>query len=199
MPKEFRQLFRAGDITNNVVLNFTHSPKGELSIQGKAYHRAAKVLVQHFAAQAGYNDFDGYPVVFMYRQALELLLKAILLSGNKLATCLNRSNLETPEKTLFNTHGLSCHLPTLKSIFEVVGWQDAFEHAGLSNPDFETIIQEFQNFDPTSYAFRYTVKRMEQQHFPNISCFLQSNSLRSSTRFLRDYGALASGWKSISI
>ena len=154
-----RRLFKSGTLHGNVVLNFTHSPKRELAPQGEAYYRAGRLLATHLLEQPGYSDLDAYPIVFLYRQALELMFKAILLYGNDLASLLGRPELATSEKTLFTQHSLSNHLPLLEQIFRAVGWDDAFDGTGLSNPEFVEAVNEFQKYDPGSYAFRYTVKR----------------------------------------
>ena len=82
MIKTRRQLFKAIDgADGNVVLNFQGSPKNELEVLGAAYHRAGRSLVAQFSSQPGYHDFDGCPIASLYRQALELLIKAVLASA----------------------------------------------------------------------------------------------------------------------
>jgi hypothetical protein len=157
MTKTPRQLFKAIDgADGNVVLNFQGSPKNELGVLGAAYHRAGRSLVAQFSSQPGYHDFDGCPIASLYRQALELLIKAVLNLGNHLAILLNNPNLKT-EGLLKTGHGLAKHLPKIQAIFDAVGWTDAFSQAGI--PDAEVLINEFETVDPGGFAFRYTVKK----------------------------------------
>lgn len=119
-PQE-RRLFKLGTLHGNVVLNFTHSPKRELAPQGQAYYRAGRLLATHLLEQPGYSDLDAYPIVFLYRQALELMFKTILLYGNDLAILLQRPELATPEKTLFTQHSFKQSPATPRANFSS-GW-----------------------------------------------------------------------------
>jgi hypothetical protein len=66
--------------------NDSHS---DLWLHARSFHRAAKKLATAFEPHANpLTEFNVCPVVFMYRHALELHLKAIILGegGNFLAT-----------------------------------------------------------------------------------------------------------------
>lgn len=45
------------------------------------YREAGKVLADRIAAANGYADYDGYPILYLYRHSLELHLKAIVYHG----------------------------------------------------------------------------------------------------------------------
>jgi hypothetical protein len=152
-----RELFKPADDGRNVVLNFTGRPKQELGLQGEAYHRAGKLLVNDFKSQKAYSDLDAYPIVFLYRHALELLFKAVLTLGNGLAAALPEPALKT--ENLYTDHALVRHLPRMKQIFEAVGWNDAWEQAGFKEDEFEAIVAEFERVDPGSFTFRYTMRK----------------------------------------
>jgi hypothetical protein len=157
MTNRPRQLFKAiAGADGNVVLNFQGSPKNELGVLGTAYHRAGRSLVAQFSSQPGYHDFDDCPIASLYRQALELLIKAGLNLGSHLSILLNDPNLKT-EGLLKTGHGLAKHLPKIKAIFEAVGWIEAISQAGI--PDAEVVINEFETVDSGGFAFRYTVKK----------------------------------------
>lgn len=79
----------------NVVLNFTGAPKRELALIGNEYFDAAKVLIERLAQKAGYSDLEAYPIVFLYRHALELYFKAVLSLGNDLSGLLGTSALRS--------------------------------------------------------------------------------------------------------
>lgn len=49
-----------------------------------AYQQAASKLVEVFRAKPYYSDAEACPIVFLYRHAIELYLKAILLWGEGL-------------------------------------------------------------------------------------------------------------------
>ncbi len=166
---QIRQLFKAADgAAGNVVLNWAGSPKSELALIGEAYHRAARSLVDGFDEKRGYSDLDAYPVVFLYRHALELLIKAVLTIGDGLARFLDKPELRI--SNLYSDHSLRRHVAQMKRLFEAVDWADAFEQAGMEKGKFEQVIAEFEKFDPASYTFRYPIKKdgsasLTEKHF----------------------------------
>jgi hypothetical protein len=168
---EIPKLFKTGETQKNVVLNFSGRPKHELGIQSEAYHRSARVLVESFAGHGGYNDFDGCPIVYLYRHSLELAIKALLILGNQIALLLQNEELGTDESRLFRDHALAIHLPKLKLIFEAVGWPDAFDQIGFGSGEVEQIIQEFDQYDPHSFAFRYPIKKDGSASLPEHFVF----------------------------
>jgi hypothetical protein len=168
---EIRQLFKASEQLGhggNVVLNFTGHPKSELALMGDAYYTAARRLLDAFEANAGYSDLDAYPIVFLCRHALELLMKAVLTIGSDFASLLEDPSLKA--KDLYAGHSLSKHIPQLNLVFDAVGWTDAFEQAGLAKGEFEQIIKEFDKFDPRALTFRYPINKdgsasLTEKHF----------------------------------
>jgi hypothetical protein len=167
---KIKQLFKASDQPHggNVVLNFTGQPKAELALIGDAYYNAARRLLEAFGADHAYSDLDAYPIVFMCRHALELLIKAVITIGNDLAGILEEPSLRV--KDIYADHSLAKHIPQLKRVFQAVGWQDAFEQAGMAKGEFDQIIKEFEEFDPSSFTFRYPINKdgsasLKEKHF----------------------------------
>lgn len=161
-PGKRGNLFKAGNSrpqTKDIILNLGQNPKDQLHRQAEAYHRAGKVLVGRYKTLDGHPDFEAYPIVFLYRHSIELFFKSILLLGTQLGRLLDEELIQTPESKLFSGHGLRCHLPTLKAIFAVVGWEEAWEKVGFAKDEFETIITELDKVDPQSFAFRYTLNK----------------------------------------
>lgn len=128
-----------------------------MAAMAESYFRAATTLREEFESKNGYNDLDGCPIVFLYRHALELFLKAVCDYGNTLSVLLEEPDLNTPD--LFKDHSLSRHLKTLKAIFSAVGWEEDYSNMGLEDPVFEEVIREFDKVDYGSFAFRYPVKK----------------------------------------
>lgn len=79
-----RSLFHASPSYGNVVLNFRHATNDEFAVYAEAFHWAGNILAEKMFDQAGYNDLEACPIVFLYRRALELYLKAIALDGIKI-------------------------------------------------------------------------------------------------------------------
>ena len=105
-------------------------------------------------ASSGYRDFDGYPILFLYRHALELYMKAIVYRGAQLLQLLDIDTLDTSK--LFKRHRPSLLLPGVKAVFDGIGWTWDTETAGISNfEDFRKLVQGIEELDPESYNFRY--------------------------------------------
>lgn len=142
---EYPQIFEAGeDFEMNACLNFFHDSSFGY-IEG--YRRAADHLVQHVAETGRDLDVFVYPIAFMYRQHIELLLKKIIADGGELLT--DKGGHPTHHKL----HDL---WPLAKGILRQV-W--------VNEPDpseFELInnfIDQFARIDHDSTAFRYPFQK----------------------------------------
>lgn len=139
----------------NVVLNLMRFPKGELAAYGRSYHEAAQHLVTHMAS-THYRDPDACPIVFLYRHAVELYLKAIVHWGNSLLR-LNRKPT-VAHKNIFTEHRLRVLLKSVQPIVRFQGWLDGWGDPHFNSfRDAEKLIGELDEFDPGSYSFRYPV------------------------------------------
>lgn len=105
----------------NVVLNFMRFPKGELAAYGRSYHEAGQHLVKRMAS-THYRDPDACPIVFLYRHAVELYLKAIILWGNSLLWLNGRPAVA--HKNIFTEHRLRVLLKSVKPILRFRGCLD---------------------------------------------------------------------------
>ena len=99
-----------------MVLNFTPYAKGDLDVYGLAYREAADNLVEAFRSRRGYSDADACPIVFLYRQAVELYVKAIVLWGSGLVRL--QSGEELNADKLLTTHEFSKLLPAMRRVFK---------------------------------------------------------------------------------
>jgi hypothetical protein len=71
------------------ALNWRNVPAKDLFLYARSFHQAAKALAASFQPETSrFSDFDACPVILMYRQAVELHLKALVLGdgGNFLTT-----------------------------------------------------------------------------------------------------------------
>ncbi len=69
-----------GDILNACV-GWTRE---QWDLYAEGYRRGAEVLVQHVRATRADQDFLIYPIVFLYRQAIEVALKRLMWKGSQL-------------------------------------------------------------------------------------------------------------------
>jgi hypothetical protein len=149
----------------NVVFNFRGRAINDLSAFAAGYHEAGKTLVSKMESAASYRDYEGYPILFLYRHALELYLKAIVYRGAQLLGLISEEKPHTEK--LLTSHKLTRLLPTIEAIFRAVEWEWDFELIGLrSFDDFADLIKEIEKIDPQSYCFRYPVNTTGEAALP---------------------------------
>ena len=147
----------------NVVFNFRGHAIEDLVPYAMGYRLAARWLARALGEAPGYADYEGYPILFLYRHSLELYIKAIVYKGAKLLGLLDQAKMET--KGLFSNHRLSPLLRPLHTIFAAMGWD--MEGSGLvSMADFDNLIESLDEIDADSYAFRYPISKKRKPYLP---------------------------------
>ncbi len=149
-------LFQAGHSYGNIVLNFQHAANREFGFYARAFHKAGQALFERMFDSNGYNDLEGCPIIFLYRHALELYLKAIVLHGDVILQVNGKTLLAN--RTVLQRHSLLPFLPLLKQTFEAVGWNWDLNIEGLHTfEEVEELLRDFDAVDIGSYTFRYPV------------------------------------------
>ena len=146
--------FPRGLVHGTVALNFRKNPPSEFGVYADAFHEAGRTLVQKLAEANGYLDTDACPIIFLYRQALELYIKGTLVSGERLLALEGKA---LPiDKRLLGSHRLSPLVPGLVSVFRVAGWQWVTDVPHFrSASEFCRYLKALEAVDPLSFAFRY--------------------------------------------
>jgi hypothetical protein len=154
---------------SDVVLNWVGKPTEKFDSYAEAYHLAARRLFEK-STQEDLRDIGACPVVFLYRHALELYLKEILINGQKILQ-LKGKEFRTV-KQILDKHGhkLSSLWKALKKLHKQLDWE--WEEQLDANGK---IIQEFDMFDPESSSFRFPVTKRGDaalsQHFRFDLCY----------------------------
>jgi len=169
-------LFDVDDSSNhNVTINWRDDPLDEFDIYAGRYQAAANKLAEDLLSHPSFHDIDPCPIVFLYRHAIELYLKAICLKGYKFFQVLNEKLLfdgkelteEELKEKLFgrgrNGHHLPSLLETVKRVTEKMSGNWSFEDCTpfQGYQDFRVAIEEFQALDSWSSTFRYPYSRKE--------------------------------------
>lgn len=152
-PKKGDRAFRgAEDGWYNACVNW--SP-GNWDLYATGYKKGADHLVAHILATHSSLDTLVYPIVFLYRQYLELRLKQLWEEGSRL---LNRSSGP------LLSHRLDEIWKNVRPIIEEV-----FEGDESSPLDALTeLFEEFREIDPKSDGFRYPFDRQGNTTLPGI-------------------------------
>lgn len=146
-----------------VVLNWIGDPIRELEIIAESYQSVARERVELLKSTRGTlragDEFEAYPIVFLYRQAFELSLKAIVFAG---AVLLREMGEEPMRMKELMRHDLMPLFQEVSRIFTTMTAGDAWDFGEpelLTRADFEEIVREFDEIDRGSYTFRYSVKK----------------------------------------
>lgn len=149
----------------NVVFNFTRDPIRDLTAFALGYREAANHLAAEFSRSDPRPDYEGYPILYLYRHSLELCLKAIVYRSAGLMGLMGKGK---PDFTkLFNSHKLPCLIPPVRAIFNAMQWNFEFEDSEFDSFDeFEQFIATIDSIDANSYAFRYPINPKRQANLP---------------------------------
>ncbi len=148
-------LFKSdSDWWNNACLNYMGIDWNAYAI---GYKLAADLLVDYVDSKKQNQDILVFPIVFLYRQYLELRLKELILSGSTLL-----DNNKTPKITFHNIESLwkSC-----RTILEKVFPEDPKEDF----TEIERVIAEFSITDPRSTGFRYPTDKEGKISLPGLT------------------------------
>ena len=89
------KFFKSQHPHGNIVFNFRGSAIDDLVEFGHGYHIAGKKLIEDLENKKSYADYDGYPILFLYRHALELYFKAIVYKGANLLNLISKTKVNT--------------------------------------------------------------------------------------------------------
>lgn len=127
----------------------------------RAYHKAARLVFEGVRQRLqdgewpkNYREMDAHPIAFLYRQALELYLKTVIVWGEPLQQMLGKPPKQ--KEQIFKNHNLARLLPGVEEVFGLI---DCFSiwtaPAFQSFEDIERVVQAVN--DLPHDAFRYPI------------------------------------------
>lgn len=156
-PSHFagQKLFdQAPDWHNNALLGWSNSAE---DIYAVGYKDAADAVLFALSERRASLDTVIYPLVFLYRQGLELQMKMILPLARKLANKAPRDD---------HSHGLMPMWKELRALVEELEPHEADQEL----PAIEEFIKQLDDVDPQSYAFRYSKTKKGHNSLPDLRC-----------------------------
>ncbi len=138
----------------NFVLGWMEDAKPAIAVYSKAYRESAERLAGRLIRARRFSDYQAYPVVYLYRHALELSLKHVIYRCVILAALRVADDVE---HRLQNDHRLDALAATAMRGLSVLYPHDTLI-AELRPICFETCA-DLSAVDPHSYAFRYPIRR----------------------------------------
>lgn len=170
----------------SVVFNFMGNPASEFSVYGSAFWRGGRRLAQSLASVQGYRDLDACPIVFLYRHALELYMKAIVRRGKSLLSIAGKK-LQIPPQAL-EQHALPPLVGPVRTIFTHVGWLSRSQPEGRRMfREFEKMARDVSRLDSGSYTFRYPVNKKNKasvSHHFGFNVLEFAEQVERAVRFL---------------
>lgn len=154
-PSDFagKQLFIQGeDWHNNAMLGWTHFP---WDIYAAGYKDAADALVGALTERKASLDSMVYPLVFLYRQGLELQLKLILALAHRLAG---------KEAVADHKHGLMLLWSELRRHLEQLDPGEGTKELSA----IEDFNRQLDSVDPGSFAFRCPTTKKGELSLPEM-------------------------------
>jgi hypothetical protein len=120
----------------------------EIHFSAQSLEKAARALVGKLELdQNARTDWDACPVILLYRQALELYLKAVVGEGS------NFLKSRTDPISLFRSHSIRWLAQIVCQIIKAVGWENDFTCEGVTSlADFSAVVNEVEILDPVMRA-----------------------------------------------
>ena len=154
LPNSEDTLFAtAEDWWNNACVNYLHDG---WSIYAIGYKDAADILVDYVQVHGRQQDSLVYPVVFLYRQYLELAIKDLIRQAGEL--------LSDPESCPKN-HRIDELWKLCNRLMEQISPGHSFTYF----KEIGCLIREFAEVDPLSMAFRYPEDKEGNPSLPGLS------------------------------
>jgi hypothetical protein len=121
----------------------------EIHLYARSLQKAAKALVEKLERENARTDWDACPVVLLYREALELHLKALVGEGG------NFLESRTDPLALAKTHSLRWLAQIVGQIIKAVKWESEFTCEGVASlAAFSALVNEVESLDPVARALR---------------------------------------------
>jgi len=138
--------------TSSFVTSFTNNPKGDFGAYAKGYTRAANRLSASLLKARSFPDYEAYPVVFLYRHALELSLKHIIYGGVELAAFRRMDDINNQLK---NDHDLVSLSRTAGQVLSLLFPNDVM--LARLKTSVAVTCKDWSQIDPRSDAYRYPI------------------------------------------
>ena len=175
-PKRGDQVFRDDeDWWHNACLDW-FSDTDKWTIYANGYKNAGDLLVEYIKEKQVTQNSLAYPIVFLYRQYIELQMKAIIRDGNQLLDI----PIEFPKDHWIDKLWKQC-----RKIIEEV-WPEA---PSVDLEAVEECVLQFSEIDYGSAAFRYPTDKSGNPSLPDLSVI----NLRNLSEVITRMGSLLDG------
>jgi hypothetical protein len=151
-----KELFELTSGHGNSFPFFVAETNTATSYFARGFHDAARDLIEKLK-KTDFPDYQVLPVTFLYRHALETALKGLIWDGDDIA---RQTGTRTPSGDLGPTksnHDLAKLLPFAEHVMKAFAFK--WDESKISWDEAKEVIQEFNDIDPGSFAFRYPMTK----------------------------------------
>jgi hypothetical protein len=148
MKKSISRVSKPNASISGAVETWHNGADVEIHRYARSLQKAAKALTEKLELDGKPGtDWDVGPIILLYRQAIELHLKALVgEGGNFLAS-------PTDHITLYKTHSLRWVAQIVCQIIKKVGWGSEFSCEGVSTlGEFSGLVDQLEAVEPVSCA-----------------------------------------------
>jgi hypothetical protein len=142
---------------SNFVISWTRTPKNDFGVFAKGYTLAANRLAGSLLQAPRFSDYEAYPVVFLYRHALELSLKHVIYRCAELGAL---RYVDAIGAELHNHHRLSDLMNAAEASLNLLFPGDALLSTLI--PACRNTCIDLAAIDPDSFSFRYPMDKKGQ-------------------------------------
>lgn len=167
------------------VVHFTNNPAADFGIWARGYSEAAGRLTESLLAEQSFGDNKAYPVVFLYRHALELYLKGVIIGGNQLAVLRDEDELC---EQLKSHHRLPSLFEAARRLLEGSFPQDSDLHEFMRK--LKVVVTDLDAVDPGSFNFRYPVNKSSERPVEGRMTMSLISLGRTMTEILEAFGSI---------
>ena len=190
-PKTGKKVFKESvDGSENAIISFSLFASKSFEYEN-AYLNAADILVEGFICQKG--DFNSnliYPIVFLYRQYLELFMKDILKNYNKVIFLDKLDDKESQLKKILGQHNLELIWEKIEELAISIGSEfptkiEDMEMSEILN-NTKKYIEEIENMDRKSFAFRYPSDKEDELYHKQIDTKISICNLKECVHEIKN-------------
>jgi len=183
VPQKSDRLFRGDlrDWMNNACLNVMGN--GDAYAYKAGYRRGAEILIDYVCQHGRDQDFLVYPIIFLYRHHVELMLKRIL----RQVPYLIDGRLSEKQREHLEKHRLDLLWDDLRGMLpalcKAAGWDESdVQVAGIDN-----YVRQLSQLDADSFSFRYSQSKKGKRSLPKNLKNINLRNFGALMKRLADY------------
>jgi hypothetical protein len=162
VPQKGDRLFRADlrDWMNNACLNVMGN--GDAYAYKAGYRRGAEILIDYVCQHGRDQDFLVYPIIFLYRHHVELMLKRIIRQVPYLIDV----RLSEKQREHLEKHRLDLLWEDLRGMLPALCKAAGWDEPDVQVAGIDDYVRQLSELDADSFSFRYSHSKKGKPSLP---------------------------------